>query len=140
MRIVFDPTSLHQGKSGAITGVIYFEFERGQQFPGEGWSDFVVVVLNWWFDALNELAQGELTTDFRFMDGPFWVTANKCGKGVSLRGVEDRTRAEYRPESVVGLDEIRRELLLTARQVSKSCTQAGIHSVELAELRKHLPN
>ena len=55
----------------AITGEIYFENMDGD-FPERHWNDCVVVILNWWFEAINRVkkaAVGE-TDEFPFMDGP----------------------------------------------------------------------
>lgn len=125
---------------GSITAVIYFEFEASQRFPDVGWNDFVVVILSWWIDALDQLSHGELTTHFRFMDGPFLVNASIQGEIVRLRCIEDRAGVGDRFETSVNLEEIRREVLSVAGRVSKACNQANINSADLAELRKHLPN
>src|SRR5216683_4800578 len=53
VRISFDPSTLHQSRSGSITGVVYFEFSPEWQFPSLGWNDFVVVLASWWMVALK---------------------------------------------------------------------------------------
>jgi hypothetical protein len=53
VRNVFDPNTVHQSKSGAITGVLYFEFGSNRQFPAAGWNDFVVVLANEWKAAFQ---------------------------------------------------------------------------------------
>ncbi len=41
-QIIFDAKSLELSNKGSITGILYFDF-GDFQFPGIGWSDFVVV-------------------------------------------------------------------------------------------------
>jgi hypothetical protein len=74
VRICFDPSTLRQGRSGSIAGVVYFKFSPEQQFPSLGWNDFVVVLASWWMVALNEVTEGAPEVKLRFMDGPYWIT------------------------------------------------------------------
>ena len=50
--VFVSPASLHEG--GNITGEIWLEV-AGFGFPDRRWSDFPVVILGWWLDALFEL-------------------------------------------------------------------------------------
>ena len=134
MRILFDPNTLKRSKMGSVTGVVYFEFSPDLQFPGAGWNDFVVVVANWW------TAAGQAEVDFLFMDGPYWVTAVSRGTNLLLRCIEDRRGAGLVYEVVVQVDDLKRELITFARDVSVACKAAGIESADLDELRSHLPS
>ena len=140
MRIVFDPNTLQQSKRGAVTGVVYFEFSLDVQFPIAGWNDFVIVVANSWRDALEQIGDGQAEADLRFMDGPYWITAVSRGKNLLLRCIEDRRGASLLCEVVLQADDLKRELLTFARNVSVACKAAGINSADLDELRRHLPN
>jgi hypothetical protein len=139
VRIIFNPGTLHQGKKGSVTGVVYFEFSSDRQFPVAGWNDFVIVIANWWLAALQLTVQGQAETDFRFVDGPYWITVISQGKRLRLRCTEDR-RGGVVYEVVVEAADLKRELLTFARDVSLACKRAGIQSIDLDELRSHLPN
>jgi hypothetical protein len=140
MQIVFDSTTLHQGKMGSVTGVVYFDFGSVGQFPMFRWNDFVVVVLTWWMAALEELNLGSEQACFRFMDGPYWITGIAQGQNILLRCTEDRVGAGVLYEVVVALKDLRRELTSFSSQLLRACTQAGIQSEDLDDLVRQLPN
>jgi hypothetical protein len=125
---------------GSVTGVVYFEFSPDQQFPVVGWSDFVVVVANWWRAELEKLIEGQAEVDFRFMDGPYWITAISQGTFLLFHCTENRRDADLPYEVVVQIGDLKRELLTFARNVSVACKRAGIESADLDELRRHLPH
>ncbi|XXX75804.1 hypothetical protein WMF30_49960 [Sorangium sp. So ce134] len=141
MRIVFDPSTLHQSKMGSVTGVVYFDFGPEQRFPVVGWNDFVVVVAGWWLAALNQITRtgGEIV--LRFMDGPYWITVvHQEGSKLLLRCVEDRRGAGAVQSPIVDLDDFVREITGFAKAVSLVCAAAGIESADLENLRSLLPN
>jgi hypothetical protein len=138
MRILFDPNTLQQSKMGSVTGVVYFEFNPDLQFPTAGWNDFVVVVANWWRVALEQISEGQAEADFRFMDGPYWITAVSQGTNLLLRCIEDRRGAGLVYEVVVHVDDLRREVITFCRDVSLACKAAGIESADVDKVRHHL--
>ena len=139
MRLIFDPATIHQSRRSSITGVIYYDFGAGRQFPAADWNDFVVVVLNWWIEALEQVVGGAESVNFYFMDGPYWMTAVPEGEdGLLLSCVEDRRGAGAIFEVLVNERDLRRELMAVARSVSCACESAGIESADLNELRTRL--
>jgi hypothetical protein len=140
MKIVFDPSTLHQSRMGSITAVVYFEFEPTRQFPAAGWNDFVVVVAGWWIEALKQVCAGKAEAKFRFMDGPYWIGAAPQGRSLLLHCVEDRKDAGLVYEDVIQVDELRRELLTLIQSVSAACRKAGMESRDLDALRTQFPN
>jgi hypothetical protein len=140
MRIVYDPSSIHRSNSGSVTGVVYFDFGADGQFPVAGWNDFVVVIATWWLAAFDEIGDAKTPAVFRFMDGPFWISADRRqGSKVRLCCVEDRRGAGPVREVLVDQVELQRELVGFARAVSQSCDAAHIASTDLDNLRKRLP-
>jgi hypothetical protein len=140
MRILFEPNTLQRSKRGSVTAVVYFGFSPDLQFPVAGWNDFVVVVANWWRAALKQISEGQAEADFLFMDGPYWITAVSRGTNLLLRCIEDRQGAGLVYEVVVQMDNLKRELITFAHDVSIACKAAGIESADLVELRRHLPS
>jgi hypothetical protein len=140
MRLIFDPATIHQSRrGGSITGVIYYDFGAGRQFPETDWDDFPVVILNWWIEALEQVGEGSESVKFCFMDGPFWMTAVPEGEdNLLLSCVEDRRDVGIRFEVLVHQGDLRRELMKVARSVSSACASAGIESADLNELRTRL--
>jgi hypothetical protein len=140
MRIVFDPSTLRQSKRGSVTGVVYFDFGANQQFPVAGWNDFVIVVANWWVAALQQIVEGQIGVEFRFMDGPYWITAIPQGASLLLRCIEDRPDAGEVYTAVVEVRDLERELTNFARALLDACKKAAIESADLDQLRRHLLN
>ncbi len=140
VRISFDPSTLHQSRSGSITGVVYFEFSPEWQFPSLGWNDFVVVLASWWMVALKEIAEGASEVKLRFMDGPYWITVVSSGGRLLLRCTEDNRGAGVVYEFTVKLNDLTGEVFTFARNVSDACKKAGISSVDLDNMRTTLPS
>lgn len=67
-------------RSGSITGEIWFQVGE-ISFPEPLWSDFTIVVLEWWINAIRELehARSEVSKKLIFMDGPFYNHAPRSG-------------------------------------------------------------
>jgi hypothetical protein len=97
-------------------------------------------VANWWRGALEKIVEGQAEADLRFMDGPYWITAVSQVTNLLLRCIEDHQGAGPVHEVGVQVDDLKRELLTFARDVSVACKAAGIESADLDELRCHLPN
>lgn len=140
MKIVFDPTTLRQGRSGSISGVVYFEFSQKRQFPNQGWNDFVVVLASWWMVALKEIAGGGSEVKLRFMDGPYWISVLYREQDLLLRCTEDRGGAGVVEELGVKLSNLTGEIFSFARRVSDACKMARISSVDLDNMRTALPS
>jgi len=63
-------------EGGNVFGIIYFQHES-MIFPEKNWNDFIVIILNWWSDALLKLIGNEsISAELLFMDGPFSVKVN----------------------------------------------------------------
>jgi len=71
--LVADAETLEFRQGGPAIGGIWLVTESGA-FPQVGWSDFVVVLLCWWADALLKvLLNQDIQARVHFMDGPFAV-------------------------------------------------------------------
>ena len=56
-----------------IFGNIYFE-EGEFLFPERGWTDFVIIILNWWTESILKLLKNiSIEEELDFMDGPAMV-------------------------------------------------------------------
>jgi hypothetical protein len=81
--ITLDLETFQQSQEdGNVTGVIYMELES-RALPERGWSDFPVIILGWWVEALLQL---EVPTRrnvlWQFMDGPHSLTLTKAERVV----------------------------------------------------------
>jgi hypothetical protein len=66
-----------------IIGQIFFKVED-QYFPQNHWTDFIVVVLSWWLEALDVLQDSKINSSNKlmFMDGPYFIKAIKIEKDI----------------------------------------------------------
>ena len=112
------------GSDGNVTGVIYVELESGA-FPGTGWSDFPVIILNWWAEALLELGiRTRREVLWRFMDGPYCLTLTKVTGTV--------------PRGALTLGQIESSLAQAAQRTVEYCEQQQLFCGDLAALRENV--
>lgn len=76
MQIIVDieeATVVNYYKRGApLFFSITWEHE-GVYYPSKDWCDFGIVILDWWFSAINQLQEGASEGTFTFMDGPYSI-------------------------------------------------------------------
>ena len=120
--ITLDLQTFHQSREGGnITGVIYVELESGA-YPEARWSDFPVIILGWWAEALLQLAvPTRREVLWRFMDGPHSLTLTKVPSDVS--------------SSAVALAQVFGSLLDAAEHVVSYCEQHKMFSKDLEMLK-----
>lgn len=122
--------------SNQIVGNITFVIDFHDYFPGQGWSDFVAIVLTWWIDNGRALLFAPLqeTYSFQFMDGPIQIAAKKVtGTEVELTLIE-----EDRPQTIMGtvtLVELTKALITTSRQLINAADRNGWKNEEIDQLR-----
>jgi len=116
--IALDLQTFHQSREGGnVTGVIYVELESGA-FPEMGWSDFPVIILGWWVEALLQLeAPARREVLWQFMDGPHSLTLNKVASTVS--------------SGALALAQVQSSLLETAERVVAYCERHNMFSKDL---------
>lgn len=122
--VFVSPDSLHRG--GNITGEIWLEV-AGFEFPCARWSDFPVIILGWWLDALFELWSGKCGRGAcLFMDGSYSFEVSKEGGAFILRCFGDTHSAkECEWEGVIGLPGLLRQTVDAAAAVLKECRGRG---------------
>ena len=66
-----DLASLEMNRSKNITGTIYFIIDYHRYFPGEGWDDFLVIILSWWIKSIRGVDISRIGTNYKlgFMAG-----------------------------------------------------------------------
>ncbi|NJK93325.1 MAG: hypothetical protein HC904_16855 [Blastochloris sp.] len=110
-------------KGGNVTGVIFLNL-GGQPYPENDWSDFPVIILGWWADALLQLEEpSRFKVRWQFMDGPF---------GLSINKTEDESSA-----GVPILTDLHRILIEASQHVIAHCDQQGLQSKDLDLLKDH---
>ena len=120
--ITLDLETFRQSREGDnVTGVIYVELDSGA-FLERSWSDFPVIILGWWVEALIEL---EVPTRrevlWRFMDGPHSLTLTKVDRDVS--------------SDALAFGRLQSPLCDAATRVISYCEQHKLFSKDLETLR-----
>ncbi|MFN3633968.1 hypothetical protein [Exiguobacterium profundum] len=119
-----------------IIGTIAFVIDFHDYFPGQGWSDFVAIVLKWWVDSCRALVYAPLneTYPFQFMDGPLCVSAKKVTvTEVELTFVEDG-QVKNKP-AIVSLEDLKTALIKATRQFINAVDRRGWRNEDVEALR-----
>ena len=123
--IALDLQTFRQSReNGNVTGVIYVELVSGA-FPETGWSDFPVIILGWWAEALLELERpmGRAVL-WRFMDGPHSLTLRKVTGDL--------------PDGALTFGRVESRLVEAAQRVVAYCEQHKMLSGDLEALRQNV--
>lgn len=119
-----------------IIGTIAFVIDFHDYFPGQGWSDFVAIVLKWWIDSCRALLFAPLQEiySFQFMDGPVRVLAKKVtSTEIELIFAEDNHFKT--PMGTVSLGELKHALIKASRQFINAIDRNGWQNEEIEQLR-----
>lgn len=118
--LVVNTESMRKSKHNSITGEIFFQV-GSELFPEENWSDFIVVVLGWWLNALKKFCEsGDTLFEMVFMDGPLKI------------------RSKLKTESVLELSFIKRYSDCEDVLFSTDCTIDNLKKCMLKAARKVL--
>jgi hypothetical protein len=83
VEIIVEPRLLRLAKSGAVVGPIWLRSKEKSElaFPETGWTDFPVVVLCWWLNAVEAVLRNtSAEAACPFMDGPFEFVLSRSGE------------------------------------------------------------
>ncbi|KAB2865915.1 MAG: hypothetical protein F9K39_00025 [Exiguobacterium chiriqhucha] len=119
-----------------VVGNIAFVIDFYDYFPGQGWSDFVAIVLKWWVDSCRALLFAPLyeTYSFNFMDGPIRIAAKRVtATEVELIFVEDGHAKT--PMGTVSLEELKDALIKATRQFINAVDRLGWRNEDVETLR-----
>jgi hypothetical protein len=119
-----NPASLYKGRN--ITGEIWLEV-AGFDFPSKHWSDFPVIILGWWLDALfNIWAEKDMRGECLFMDGPYSFEVSKEEGVFVLRCFRDPySTRECEWEGAIDLAGLLRQVVNAAATIIKECRRLG---------------
>ena len=110
LRVVIEPATFDRLQPRQPFGPIRLQYgalsDSAEWFPEETWTDFVVVLLSWWFEQFSALRSGDIDqARCRFMEGPFAFTVQvgesgmyvvRCvtGDGASERVIDEWTTSQ----------------------------------------------
>jgi hypothetical protein len=122
--LIIKPETLQISDRGSVTGAIWLELGE-QAFPGEGWTDFVVTLLEWWTNGLLRLASNSRATErVPFMEGPYGVWISISSPGVlHLRALAGSNLQNQVASGDTDFAVFAQELIARGREVLRVCSQ-----------------
>jgi hypothetical protein len=131
-----DIATLAMSARGSITGVVFI---RGtdRSFPASDWSDFPVVILDWWLEPVSQILQRKTKTWMcRFMEGPLTMQlTQQDGDSWLLTGANNGC-TEF--EAAVSCRTFIRSLLGAAREILTACGQRRWSNADIDKLASTL--
>ena len=127
-----DPATLQRSSQGTITGIIMLRL-GDRWLPEPSWSDFPVILLTWWIEALTRpLSARSTSSRCQFMDGSFaFVVARGADDQWSIAPViNGQGRSPVRIDGGVFVRSVGR----AAADVVTECERRGWES-DVARLR-----
>jgi hypothetical protein len=121
--------------AGGVVGQVFLEVGQ-KRFPGEKWSDFVVVLLTWWCRALTRCVHGDSgPIDVRFMEGPFLVQLSQVSRDViHLELIEAGLKRRTILQDDVESQPLINSVLEASEQVLTRCQESSWWSPDADEL------
>lgn len=84
IRLCMDVESLRVKEGGSAAANIWIELDE-ISFPSKNWSDFAVIIMAWWSEALLRLIRNESDREIvDFMDGPYAVEISRVANEILL--------------------------------------------------------
>jgi hypothetical protein len=136
MRLLTEPTSFQIQKTGVVIGNIWLNF-NGRNFPAEKWSDFVSVVLLWWFKEWIRLSETNAEkVVLMFMEGPFQVNLTRIEEEkIKIELVRRGNSNSVYEQGILNEPEFGIEILNAARLFLEQSEENKWESKEIQELR-----
>jgi hypothetical protein len=124
---------------GTTTNTFYLDI-NGHPFPDKQWTDFSVIVLNWWISAVIKCYQS-YAADFKllFMDGPYYIECAKRGLNIHMDCIEDRKNIVSIVKCDVSIDSIIYELIEASSEIIKAVENQDFKEMhDLKDLKRSL--
>jgi hypothetical protein len=136
MRVLTEPTSFQIKKNGAVIGNIWLNF-NGRNFPEEKWSDFVSVLLLWWFKEWIRLSENNAEkVVLMFMEGPFQVNLTRIEEEkIKIEFVRRGNSNSVYEQGVLNEPEFGIEILNAVKLFLEQSKENKWESKEIQELR-----
>lgn len=122
---------------GSITGIILIEYEDFK-FPEDRWSDFPVVICDWWCIELMQLMDGETNrARLQFMDGEFHVELeNEPNRFCHISFIDDRGSGRCVHEGDCSVYDIANAIAHAGSQLLAGCERNEWEDSDITSLRR----
>ena len=127
-----DTSTVEMLAHGSITGVVFIRCGSAT-FPSRGWTDFPVVIFEWWLEPVLRILQGKTRQwECRFMDGPCLARLiQEQDDTWSLTGLH-HDRAEF--QVLVSCAQFLRSVLRAASTLLAECEKNGWQTRDIDHL------
>jgi hypothetical protein len=124
-------------KSKNIIGEIYFKIED-EYFPQKEWSDFVVVILSWWIEAVSTILKSKINTSCKlfFMDGPYVVNGMKIDDEIVNLEFVRSDKVLFETQCNIG--QLKESLLTTSQTVLKKVEEKKWDTNDVRKLKSSI--
>lgn len=131
------PETFSGSKDGTVTGIISIQI-NGISFPEKQWSDFPVIITDWWLQEILDIASGiKEKGRCNFMDGPYWFEVAVQEDGWMVRFIEDRRERKCVFEGLCEPRSIVKAMLSAAEIILEACHKNHWSSRDLDHLASH---
>jgi hypothetical protein len=128
-----DIASLQKSRFETITGFIHVEFGTFA-FPDRAWSDFVVVILGWWLEALGDLKLKQ-RAELRFMEGPYVMSVTKDDEmSYGIECIKNSLTRTTIWSGKIEQSQFAVQLAASASEVLEKCRENNWHSSDIDHL------
>lgn len=138
LKIIVNNDTFIMNKSGNVIGNIYFNID-GINFPDEGWSDFIIVILIWWIEAISKINPKRKSDTFQlgFMEGPLFVRGYVKGENVTeLEFTKERSnKSEIFFTSTCSISQMQISIYQAAKEILKQAETRGWDSDDIKRLK-----
>ena len=138
IEIIVDTESLSMyEKSKNIIGEIYIKLED-IYFPQFKWTDFVIVILGWWLEAILKISTSRknMSSKLMFMDGPVYMRAIKVNEDIIEIELIERDVVQSRLEC--SINQLMNSLLMAAKKVISEIENRNWASRDIDSLKSIL--
>ncbi len=137
MEIITDTTQADFETKRNLVSLIYLKIDE-VTFPDSGWTDFLVIILDWWIqEFLNQLS-GKKNGRYEFMDGPFFFEISIQNSGnLLLTGFEESVNSSKQVfQANVRVQEFLLALKITSNQILRMCHKMEYSTPDVKSLEK----
>jgi hypothetical protein len=132
-----DISTLRRSTKGSITADIHVGLGT-YTFPAPGWSDFVVIILRWWLEALYALTRGGESAELLFMDGPYLMVVTADASTCKIDCLENSKTPVSLRNASVDLVQLVQETEQVPAQVIEACGMRNWGATDVDALRNVL--
>lgn len=129
------PETFEKTNLDSIVGTIFVR-ANDHAFPEDTWSDFGVVIVEWWLNQMFSLLNGKKQVSCKFMDGSFrYDIETQTGGMWKLRLIEEKAKGDVcELEGIVEPNAAIKSLLIAAQKIIKICHERGWNTRDVESL------